>query len=356
MQRLLYITTNLDNSGGVARILSVKLNYLVETYGYHVSVINTNTITDIFFYHFSSKIKFYSIETKNLFKYRNELREVVDRINPNIIINCDNGLKGALLPFLINYKRALLYERHCGSSVLTDGLLERLKFKVSNAVLKLRIKKYRAFVVLNTEEEQDWKSNNVLVISNPMWFKSDSTIALLKNKTTIAVGRFSYQKGYDVLLNIWKIVVDNYPEWKLNIYGEGDKDNFIELALELDVLDSVQFLNPVEDIKSVYLNASMLLNTSRYEPFGLSVIEAMACGLPVITFDNALGPKNYIISGENGFLIEKDNLEIYAQKIMFLMENEDERLRISSNAKNVVKDYNLDAIMKQWHELFQSIQ
>ena len=77
-------------------------------------------------------------------------------------------------------------------------------------------------------------ANNVSVIPNPLWFKSDSTAAKLKNKTAIAVGRFSYQKGYDILLEIWKMVVDKHPEWRLNIYGEGDKDIFsANSALEM---------------------------------------------------------------------------------------------------------------------------
>jgi len=116
------------------------------------------------------------------------------------------------------------------------------------------------------------------------------------------------------------------------------------------------FFKPTLNIKQVYLNASMLINTSRHESFGMSLIEAMACGLPVLAFKNTLGPKIFIKNNENGFLIEKDNLKAYANKIISLIEDKNEMKRVGEKAKESVERFDLNNIMKEWHELFKSVK
>lgn len=361
MLRLIYITTNLDNSGGVSKLLSVKLNYLVQTYNYDIHVINTNSSSSSFFYHFDDRINIYSLKQNkfnslNFLTYKNKLKRALKNIDePDIIINCDNGLKGALLPFLINIKEHLIFESHNSKNTTGATILAKSKIKLQNFLFSLSLKKYK-WVIVYKHAKYDWKSKNIKVISNPLGFKQPEAGSSLRNKVVIAVGRISYQKGYENLLKIWKIVVDKHPDWILNIYGEGNINNLKKLALELDITNKVQYFEPVTNIKNVYLNASMLLNTSRYEPFGIALIEAMACGLPVIAFNNTLGPKSYIVNNENGFLINQGDLLDYANKIMILINDKKEIKRISNNAKDSVAHFDLDIIMKQWHKLFQSIE
>jgi len=185
--------------------------------------------------------------------------------------------------------------------------------------------------------------------------KEPETPSVLENKIAIAVGRLAYQKGYGTMLHIWKDVIAEHPEWKLHIYGEGDIQKFKSSAQKLGLKDHVRFFEPRSDLNEVYRNASMLLNTSRYEPFGLAVIEAMAYGLPVFAFKNTLGPSSYIVTNENGFLIEKDHVTEYAKAIINLIDHKNEMKRISVNARKSVKKFNLDKIMKEWHDLFQSV-
>jgi glycosyltransferase involved in cell wall biosynthesis len=361
LPKLLYITTNLQGSGGLSRILSVKLNYLIETYGYTIHVITTNNKSDTFFYDFDNRIVFHKIDIKNfgfrhLLKYKMLLQDIVNEINPNIIINCDNGFKGTLLPYLINTKETFVYERHGSRQINNFTLIESLKKNFANLILDRSLYKYNAFIVLNDQDGKDWKTDNIIVISNPLWFSSPQKQNKLQNKVVVAIGRHSIEKQFDILIKIWKKVVVEYPDWTLKIYGETDGEKTIEkLVQQLNMNNHVKLHSPIKNIEQAYSNASILLNTSSSEAFGLVIIEAMAFGLPVIAFDSASGPKSVIENEKNGLLIENNDIQTYANKIKVLIQNETLRKALGENAKESVKRFNLDSIMKQWHELFQSL-
>jgi len=358
--KLLYISTNLNSSGGVSRVLSVKLNYLLEEFGYDIYIINTNGKSGKSFYNFNKRIHISFLKPSKLriihfFTYRKKLNLLIKDIKPDIVINCDNGLKGSIFPYLVNIMAPVIYERHCSKNIFVVDFFERFKLILSNIILSTNINIYKYFIVLNSEERLDWNYSNVKVISNPIWFNQPKTVRLKKNNVIIAVGRFSPEKGYENLLKIWKLVADKYPDWILKIYGEGNYDGLNKFANNLNILDNIQLCNPEKNIENIYENAQMLLNTSKSEAFGLSIIEGMAFGLPVISFDNISGAKSSIVNGENGYAIKKDDLKAYAEKVIYLIENEDDRDRISKNAKQFVKKYNLEAIMYQWHLLYQSM-
>ncbi len=361
MQKLLYITTNLNDSGGVSRILSVKLNALVQDFGYEVCVINTKGSLSSMFYHFDKKIQIVSLSKSksniiNIATYRKKLNRAINNFNPDIIVNCDNGFKASILPYLVKGKKSLIYERHCSRNIKSGTKTETLKFKLSNWLFGFSIGKYNSVVVLSDYAKQEWNYNNIKVISNPLWFKQPIMQSSLNDNIAIAVGRLAYEKGYENLLKIWKIVNEKHTDWLLKIYGEGDNSQLKKLAKALNIQNNVQFFDPIKDIEGIYLNASMLLNTSSSEAFGLTLIEAMSYGLPVISFKNTLGAKQNIVNNDNGFLIEENNLTAYANKIIWLIENKQEMQRVSKNAIENVRNYDFNAIMVQWHNLFQSLK
>ena len=359
MLKLLYITTNLNTSGGVARVLAVKLNYLVQNYAYDIFIINTNGNTDELFFKFDERIYIESLnqddsKLKRVLGYHNKLNKRIKKINPDIIINCDNGLKGALLPFIYSGNVPLVFESHSSLNASDSSVLGGFKLKIKNLFFSKSVKKYNKIVVYQ-HLSNAWKTKNIRVIHNPLGFKIPEQSTLFNNKVVIAVGRISYQKGYGNLLDIWALVFKTHPDWKLHIYGEGDKRKLLSRIRELGLSESILFFEPVLNIRDVYLKASILVNTSKFEPFGLALIEAMACGLPVIAFENTLGPKSYIINNENGFLIEKDNNNDYANQIIDLIDDKIEMKRVGGNVKESMKAYQVEDIMEIWHQLFQSV-
>lgn len=359
MLKLLYITTNLNTSGGVARVLSVKLNYLINNYNYDIHIINTNGNTTSLFFNFDQRINIQSLNSNNckiskFLNYRNKLNTEIKVINPDIIINCDNGLKGTFLPFLYSGKIPLIFESHSSFNAKEANIIGNLKLWIKELFFSKSVNKYK-YIIVYQHLSKAWESNNIKVINNPLGFRIPRESAHLNNKVVVAVGRISYQKGYDKLLKIWNLVVRIHPDWKLHIYGEGDRSNLLKQIKELNLKESILFFDPVLDIKDVYLNASILVNTSRYEPFGLALIEAMACGLPVLAFNNTLGPKTYIKHNENGFLIEKNDINSYSKHIIALIEDKNKMKNVGHSAKESMKAYEVDDIMKLWHQLFQSV-
>lgn len=214
-----------------------------------------------------------------------------------------------------------------------------------------QIKRLDRFVVLSEEDKGYWKGlNNIEVINNPIKFIPE-TYSTCKNKIAIAIGRYTEQKGFDLLIKAWKIVEQKHPDWHLNIYGGGDKEAYIKLAIKEGV-KTVFCHNIVKDIYSKYEESSVFLLSSRYEGFALVLAEAMSCGLPEVAFDCPCGPKDIIKNGFNGYLVKNGNISDFALKICELIENEDKRIRMGYNARNIVTKFELNFIMNQWIKIF----
>lgn len=356
MRKLLYITTHIHGEGGVSRVLSVKFDYLIKNFNYQISVIETNDTKENSFYDFNDSVAFYYFKTGNLITYKKRLNRLICSINADVIVNCDNGLKGSIMSYIVSTKTPLFYERHCCKNIAVFSVVEKMKLKLSNFLLQYHIHNYSSFVVLNDEEKQVWKGDNIVMIPNALWFVGGEQIDQNNNKVALAVGRHAHEKGYDKLIDIWEDVSKIHPDWVLKIYGKKNrKINLKTVVLRRKLDKNIKFFDSVKDVHSIYAQGSMLLSTSISESFGLSIIEAMAFGLPVIANNEALGARFIIKNNHNGFLIKDGDLSEYINKIDFLIKSKKDRVLIGDNAKKSVARFNIDDIMNRWNELFSSI-
>ncbi len=208
-------------------------------------------------------------------------------------------------------------------------------------------------VALSDENLKEWNVRNVDVIPNPSWIKNKKT-ADLKQKKVITIARNSYEKGLDRLLLIWKEIGEKYPEWTLDIYTD-DVDTLEQEALKLEIESGINYLHFVKNIQKKYLKASICVMTSRTEGFPMVLLEAMASGLPCIAYDCPTGPRAIITNAENGFLIPDNNIEMYVEKLSFLIENEEVRGKFGLDAKETLKQYSVKKIMEQWREFLEKL-
>lgn len=364
MIKLLYITNGINGAGGLERVLSVKASYLAEHYDYEVTILSLNDNDNDPFYTFSDKIKMLSIPVAGnpinyILSYKKGIQETVKQLKPDVIAVCDDGLKGFFIPQLLKTKIPIIYERHVSKEIeMNDSFpiwkkgLIQLKWRLMERLAS----SFAKFVVLTNENTKEWSSlKNLEVIPNPLSFypKQSST---LQNKKVIAVGKQSYQKGYDRLLNSWKIVNERHPDWQLEIYGTiAPEFHLADLAHDLRIEKSVFFFPPEKDIQSKYLEASLYVMSSRFEGFGMVLIEAMACGVPCVSFDCNYGPSDIIENEVDGFVVQNGDCDSLANSINELISNEALRIDMGTKAKDNVKRFLPETIVQQWDQLFRSL-
>ena len=361
--KLLYITNGIHGAAGLERVLSIKASYLADKLGYDVHILTLNSFGESLFYDFSDKIKIHDIiASGNPLHYINQyisgIKKVINAINPDVISVCDDGLKGFFLPKINPISCPIIYERHV-SKVIEMGdnptFFKKIKVELKFKLMNVLAKSFDRFVVLTNDNLNEWNIKNGIVISNPLSF-SPNKFSDLQNKKVIAVGRQNHQKGFDLLLQSWKIVQQKYPDWNLEIYGKIDKKLALQnIANQLNINNTVRFFEPVKNIQEKYLQSSIYAFSSRYEGFGMVLIEAMICGVPCVSFDCPCGPSDIIKNDEDGFLVENGNIELFATSIIRLIENEDLRKKMGSLARENVKRYLPEIIVPQWDLLFKEL-
>lgn len=369
--RIVYVTDALAVWGGMERVLADKMNILAGQYGWEVTLITTNQGEHKLTYGLNPNVRHVDMgirlhqeyqfrgfrkllkrrELKQILK--NRIKRAIENLKPDVIV-C---VKLDFVPVLADLKGdiPLLVESHtlCHSEKMDEvGMLRRMYVWS----LKRSIRKADAVVALTEGDAKDWKAynDNVYVIPNLVNLNDSGSYASFEQKSVIYVGRFSKQKDIDSLLRIWAIIHQQYPDWQLDIYGEGElKDNYLSIIQKMNA--NINVFQPTANIMEVYREHSILLLTSLYEPFGLVLPEAMSCGLPVVAFDCPYGPADIITDEVDGYLIADRNIELFAQRVGQLISDYDLRVKMGKAAVISSQRYQASCIMPQWIQLFEQL-
>ncbi len=374
--KLVYITPSIHTADGAARVLTLKANYFAEHYGYDITIILTEAKGQPFFYHVSDKIKIinYDLDFEQLWncpfwkkffiyipkqlKFKKLLKRDLMRIHPDITIS--------LLRREINFLNGI----HDGSKKIGEIHVHRDNYRnfkdensnfIMDAFAKLwsrqllnNLKKLDRFVVLTDKDRKAWTElDNVVTIPNPSPFMP-TTVSPLTEKRIIAVARYSHEKGIDLLLEAWAQVEKKTKDWRLEVFGDGDTTAFNALIDKLGIdRRRCQLNGRTTDIEQEYLKSSIAVCSSRFEGFGMVIIEAMACGLAVASFDCPWGPRSIIKDGEDGLLVENGNVGELADALVTLIQDSAKRESIAKYAIQNVKRFQMEKIAEQWRQLFE---
>lgn len=236
------------------------------------------------------------------------------------------------------------------------GVVKRLFSKLWSYNLLRHLKKLDRLVVLTEKDREAWvELDRVVTIPDPLSLVP-STMSALTEKRVVAMARYSHEKGIDLLLKAWAEVEKKNSEWRLDIYGDGDSTLYEQQIDSLEIDRSrCQLHGRTDDVEHEYCNSGIFVLSSRFEGFGMVIIEAMACGLPVVAFDCPWGPRSIITNGQDGLLAENNNPSALAHKLLNLMADESLRRSMSLAAIDHVRRYSIDRIATVWKALFEEI-
>lgn len=194
----------------------------------------------------------------------------------------------------------------------------------------------------------------VVIMPNPLSITVEKK-AELKSCKLVTIGSLSPQKDQETMISIVEKVFVKYPEWSLDIWGAGRLKLHLEKIIsKKELTEKVKLCGSTNNVKEVLSGASIFLLTSKIEGFGLVLIEAMACGVPCVSFANP-GPADIIKNSINGFLVQKENVSEFIDKVCLLIENDLERRKMGDRAFNSVEKYRESNVTKQWELLLNDI-
>lgn len=377
-RKIAYCLPSLYIPGGMERVLTIKANYFADVLEYDIYIILTDGKDKKTFYELSPKIHIVNLDInfnelwgKSFYKkiliylrkqliYRKRLQDSLMLIKPDITvsmlrreINFINSIKdGSKKIGEIHSNRDNFRDmKYGGKKNIFDNIIGKLWM----SQLIRELKKLSLFVILSSEDQTKWKQiKNSVVIHNPLPFFPNRQ-SNCSNKQIIAVGRYSYQKGFDMLIDCWKIVAEKHPDWILKVYGGGDRSEFIKQRDRLGLTDNLFLESETNEIVEKYCESSIFVLSSRFEGFGMVITEAMACGVPAVSFECPCGPRDIINNCEDGLLVENGNIEQLAVKICYLIENEEIRKEMGKKARINVERFKLDNIGKEWEETFDKL-
>ena len=376
--KIVYCTPALYMAGGVERVLTLKANYFAEHFGYDITIILTEGKDKPLFYPLSKRIKIVNLDVnfeelwtcsfvkkvsvylskQRIFKKR--LTAELMRIRPDITvsllrreINFINDIKDG------SKKIGELHVNRANYRNFEEGdvnFIKNLFAKFWMCSLVSHLKRLDKFIVLTEEDKASWTElSNVEVIPDPLAFDI-AEVSPMKAKRVIAVGRYVYQKGFDLLLQAWAKIEKQFPDWELAIYGMGDRSPYDNLAKQLGVdMNRCHLNGSTQNIRKEYLESSLFVFSSRFEGFGMVLIEAMACGLPVVSFDCPCGPKDIVSHDEDGLLVPSGDIDKLANAMSQLMDSYELRHQMAKNAICNVRRFQIDEIADRWQLLFEDV-
>ena len=375
--KLIYCIHSVCNPGGMERVLANKVTWLVRNMGWDVSVVTTDQHGLPPFYVFPESVRMtdlginYSEDNGRnpllkivgyLIKrrlHRKRLTELLLREKADIVISLYPS-ESSFIPDIRDGSRKVLelhYNRffrlqYARKGIL--GLIDRWRTRQDGRI----VRRFVRFVVLSNEDKGYWGDIPGMVVIPNAALDMGKELSSVAEKRVLAVGRLDYQKGFDRLVEAWRMIQETgkFNDWRLDIFGRGEWHDMLQSMIDGYGLGSSMRLNvPVKDIRNEYLHSSMLVMSSNYEGFPMVMVEAMSCGLPVVSFDFKCGPKDIIRDGENGILVSNGDIRGLAGAMMELMSDLERRKSMSAEARKVVDTYSESTVMQKWTRLFTGL-
>ncbi len=376
--KIVYCINDVYTIGGVEMVTIAKANALAEIPDNHVWIVVADNR-----YSAMSRLKKVSVIDLAVHYYQNDgkggyvsalidfwkksrfhcqrLEQMLNDINPDVVISDGRLSRYMVTNIKLKSNPVLIRELHSARDFRLHNATSCYSYWAAciGDVIDYhwKIKRYDKIVVLTEAEKSgSWKKwDKVTVIPNPLPHKS-SHRSPLTEKVAITVGRLAHIKNFVSLISIWAKVNQSHPDWKLQIWGEGEERFKLEAQIvRLGLEGKVFLMGYTAEVQEKMNDASIFLLTSISEGFSLATLEAMSVGLPSVAY-NCPGGIGYVVKdGETGFLVPMNDEDAFAENVCTLIENEELRNAMGKAALDESKQYSMEEITQRWMTLFQEL-
>lgn len=350
-----FLINSLAQAAGTERVTSIIANELVKR-GFKVDLFIVRNEGKPFFYLAPEINLHYLSQERNTNIYLHypvnvyRIRKLLVSRKIDIIIDVCSAMSLMSIPATLFTKAKVITWEHFNANVNWNPITSPAARKLAAAL------SYKIVTLTQADSEvfqKRYKAKNTTVIPNPITIRIDSKTDL-KSKTVLAVGRFEHQKGFDMLLQAWKHCRCKEFGWKLKIVGSGSLKEELEKQIYADkISDTVELQNPVEDVSSLYRDASLFVMSSRFEGLPLVLIEAMAMGLPIVSFDCETGPRDIVKDRVTGRLLPAFDIVAMSKTIDELTSNQALLEEYSINSITYSKKFDINPIIVSWEKLIK---
>ena len=360
MKKIVFVSGNMSHSGGTERVLSVIANGLAAR-GYAVSIISFGGDGKSFFA-LSEEVKLLWLYEDNpmkaIVRLLRKYRAALTQEQPDVLVDVDNILCLYTLPA----KGAVPGVKWISWEHFNYYYPFPVNHNLRRLVRRLVCRYADQIVVLSKEDMGYYLENRkirgaITQIYNPTPYEggcvhiteSEET----EKKIVLAAGRLTAIKGFDMLIESWKLLENRFPDWKLVIAGEGEDRAALEQQIADAGLTHVELPGRISDMATMYQQAELFVLPSRGEGFVMVLLEAMAFSLPAVAFACKAGVKEVISDGENGYLAELGDIECFADRMARLMEDDALRYRMGDAAKKSMEQFKTENILDEWEKLLE---
>lgn len=375
--RLIYIAPFLHPIGGLERTLTDKANYLVRK-GHEIILLTYSQGHNQVFYHLDERVKcididipLFTIYKKPIYArpkayfdkrhlFRERFKSVIDSFRPDVIVVTIPNTEDYIHDMIsVANNIAVVIESHLASPfhLSSKPLTERLLYTLVPAITAIR--KSALLISLTEHDAESWREkgvSHVLVIPNPLTCYPSSLPAIEQAPNRIiAVGRLFHQKRFDRLIDAFSLIAGHYPNWYIDIFGDGILREELKTHIaRRGLVDRVNLNSATSHIYDEFKRSQFFVLSSDYEGFGLVIIEAMACGIPVVATDCPFGPSEIVEHGRTGLLSQMDVKDL-AAKMEWMITHQSERRQMGRLAHDAVARYQQEVVMPEWERAYLSV-
>lgn len=348
--RIAFFIGNMGSSGGTERVLSVIANGLSER-GHHVSIMSLKGRGRVFF-PVSDAVKIYWLEKEapkaGIIRKIQSLAVFLNQESIDFLIDVD-----IILCFYSLFLKWLRPQMHWISWEHFNFYYHFKKNHFLRSIARRLVAHYSECLIVLSEEDKGYYKENlnlkckIVRIYNPNPYE-DKPPKEEGGPIIFAAGRLEKVKGFDLLIESWKLLEDKYPEWKVLVAGEGTERKKLEKEIESAGMTRFFLVGNTDQIEKYYKRAEIFVLPSRDEGFGMVLLEAMAFSLPAVGYSCKAGPKEIIEDGENGFLVVPGEAEAFARKMELLMQDADKRREMGEKARKSTGRFRREEILDEW--------